>query len=237
MNQPINPLLANGQFPTRVRINLAEAQQAEMPPQQLPSINTNFVRGQFHVGSRNLQQQLINGNILQQSQRAQPLTQSNIRPANAVQFPQSNENLRPQFTSSYSGFGSSPADVEIIDGASLPDFRFKRMTEKSNKKRELVTLTDGSIVDDSFFDTDWYDGLAQFGNKRVKQTLTKRDNIEDQVKEHDREPAEGEVDAARSFCNFCLIEPFQSALVLTWKNAVPGPGVLKATAATTCGEF
>lgn len=111
------------------------------------------------------------------------------------------------------------------------------MNNNTNKKRDLVTLTDGSIVDDSFFDTDWYDGLAQFGNSGLKQSLTKRDNIEEQVKEHDREPAEGEVDAVRSFCNFCHVEPFQSALVISWKNAVPGDKVLKANAAQTCGEF
>lgn len=239
VNQPINPLLANGQFPTRVRINLAEAQQQpELQPQQLPSVNTNFVRGQFHVGSRNLQQQLINGNILQQRQPQRPAAQAAplFQSSNAVQFPESN---RQSFmsSSSFSNFGS-PANFEIIDEADLPDLRFKRSSEKkTNKKRELVTLTDGSIVDDSFFDTDWYDGLAQFGSTGLKQSLTKRDNIEDQVKEHDREPAEGEVDAVRSFCNYCLLQPFQTALVLAWKSASASHGVLKASASTTCANF
>lgn len=82
-----------------------------------------------------------------------------------------------------------------------------------------------------------YDGLAQFGDTSFKQTLTKRDNIEDEVKEHDREPAEGEVEAVGTYCNYCLIEPFQSALVIPWKAAVAEKGVLKAKASTTCGDF
>lgn len=82
-----------------------------------------------------------------------------------------------------------------------------------------------------------YDGLAQFGDSSFKQTLTKRDNIEEEVKEHDREPAEGEVEAVRTYCNYCLIEPFQSALVIPWKAAIAEKGVLNAKASTTCGDF
>lgn len=82
-----------------------------------------------------------------------------------------------------------------------------------------------------------YDGLAQFGDTSVKQSLTKRDNIEDEVKEHDREPAEGEVEAVQTYCNICLIEPFQSALVIPWKAAVAEKNVLKAKASTHCGNF
>lgn len=74
-------MLANGQFPTRVRINLAESQQPNnIQNPSLTNINTNFVRGQFHAGSRNLQEQLINGNILQknQGQIPQSVAQSQI---------------------------------------------------------------------------------------------------------------------------------------------------------------
>lgn len=236
MNQPINPLLANGQFPTRVRINLAGSQPAE-GSQPLPTLNTNFVRGQFHTGSRNLQQQLLNGNIAQQLQRDQHVTAPQFLSSNSPQF----RVQKPQpFPSSYSSDFGSNLDVQIIDEASLPDLRFKRQStseRKTNEKRELVTLTDGTIVDDKFFDTDWYDGLAQFGDKGLKQSLTKRGNLEDEIKEHDREPAEGEVEAVRSYCNHCLVEPFQSALVLAWKNAVGGHNALKAKASTVCGNF
>lgn len=224
MNQPINPLLANGQFPSRVRINLATQPGAPDPQYTL---NTNFVRGQFHTGTRNLQQQLLTGNVAQQTARPQT-------------FPSTSNADQSSFLSSFPSFGSNPANVQIIDEASLPDLRFKRKAEKAGKtveKRDLVTLTDGSIVDDKFFDNDWYDGLAQFGSKGLKQSLTKRGNLEDEIKEHDKEPAEGEVEAAGEYCNFCMIEPFQSALVLGWKSAVAGPNILKAKASTVCGDF
>lgn len=109
--------------------------------------------------------------------------------------------------------------------------------DKSQKKRDLITLTDGSLVDDKFFDSDWYDGLAQFGGNDFKNSLVKHDNLEDEIREHDREPAEGEVEAVRSFCNSCLIEPFESALVIAWKNARAGIKVLKAKASKVCGDF
>ena len=195
-------------------------------------INTNFVRGQFHGGARYLQEQLINGNFQQRVQNQQ----SNIF-SSAPSSPRPHvlrENI--PFTSTYTGFGSNPANVQIIDEANLPNLRFKR---KTNAKRELIKLGDGSIVDDSgaLFDSDWYDGLAQFGNNDFKQTLTKRDNLEDEVKEHDKEPAEGEVEAVGEYCSYCLLEPFQSALVLSWKGAHAGPKTLKAKSSTICGNF
>lgn len=231
-NQPINPLLANGQFPSRVKINIAGTQQSEI----MPTVNTNFIRGQFHGGTRNLQEQLINGNIQQrvQSQQFQQNFEPTIFPSapSTLRSPVSRE--RVPFSSTYIGFGSNPANVQIIDESNLPNLRFKRRT---SNKRELVKLTDGSIVDDSLFDSDWYDGLAQFGNTELKQTLSKRENYEDEIKEHDKEPAEGEVVAVGSYCSYCLVEPFQSALVLSWKEAQAGPKTLKAKASTSCGNF
>lgn len=223
MNQPINPLLANGQFPTRVGLNL-------VPQPQVP-LNTNFVRGQFHTGNRNLQQQLLNGNIAQQTARPQVFASS----PNVDQFKQ-----LPFLSALPSSFGSNSANIQVIDEASWHDLRFKRQSNRGRKtlgKRALVTLTDGSIVDDKFFDNEWYDGLAQFGNKGLKNSLTNRDNLEEEIKEHDREPAEGEVDAVRGYCNFCLNEPFHNALVLDSRNTLAGPNVLKAKASTVCGDF
>jgi hypothetical protein len=204
---------------------------AAQQPQTM-TINTNFVRGQFHTGARKLQQQLLNINFGQQQQQQQQSPRpAQASPGSVVQFP---NQPRQTFTSTHGGFSSNPADVQIIDEADLPDFRFKRQTKE---KRALVTLTDGSVVDDKFFDSDWYDGLAQFGDQGLKQSFTKRDNLEDEIKEHDREPAESEVEAVRAYCNLCMIEPFQSALVMSWKTAASSHGVLKAKAAMVCGDF
>lgn len=271
-NQPVNPLLANGQFPSRVKINFAGVQSPVSTPAPA-TINTNFIRGQFNIGARNLQQQLINSNVLhglqsqsQFSQQQQPtplpqqhqqqffsLPQSSPSSSSSIQFPQ-NDAL--QYTSSYSGFGSNPANVEIIDESQLPTIRFKRQSkldenkntaddvasvtsnadnkEQEKKKRELITFGD---ADDKFFDTDWYDGLAQFGGHDFKQHLKEHDNLEDEIREHDREPAEGEVEAVRLYCNSCLVEPFESALVIPWKSAQPSSKVLRAKASKVCGDF
>ena len=257
-NQAINPLLANGQFPSRTKINLAGAQSPISTPAPA-TLNTNFIRGQYNIGARNLQQQLINNNALHHYQSQSqfgpqptplPQQQQHIFPSSqsssSIQFPQ-NDAL-PSFTSSYSGFGSNPANVEIIDESQLPTLRFKRQLksddkttvdvaepkEQEKKKRELITLTE---VDDKFFDTDWYDGLAQFGGSDFKQHLQQHDNLEDEIREHDREPAEGEVEAVRSYCNSCLIEPFESALVIPWKSAQPSSKILRAKASKVCGDF
>lgn len=248
-----------------MRVNLAQVQQpaAQPQPQPLPNINTNFVRGQFNAGARNLQTQLLTGNYLQQIQ-SQGQSAPTAGPSNAVRFPQTQQssnfpqtqqtsNFAPQpsndgafsFSSTFTDFGSSsnPASLEIINESDLPNLRFKRQNKKleseedKKSKRGLVELTDGSIIDDQFFDTKWYDGLAQFGDNELKSSLTKYDSLEDEIKEHDREPAEGEVEAVRSFCNSCLIEPFESALALQWKSASSSAGVLRAKASKVCGDF
>jgi len=252
-NQPINPLLANGQFPSRVKINFAGGQSPVSTP--TPAIlNTHFNRGQYNIGARNLQHQLINNNAVhhyqsqsQFSPQPTPLPQQINFPSSpsssSIQFPQNGE---LSYTSSYTGFGSHPANVEIIDESQLPTIRFKRDVksndksavvepkEQEKKKRDLITLTQ---VDDQFFDTEWYDGLAQFGGSDFKQHLKEHDNIEDEIREHDREPAEGEVEAVRTYCNSCLIEPFESALVIPWKSAQPTSKVLRAKASKVCGDF
>jgi hypothetical protein len=242
-----------------VKINLAGVQSPVT--EASPVINTNFIRGQFNAGSRNLAQQLLSNNVLQsQSQPTslptftiQQQQQQTFAPSSGgiVTFPSQqssssssslggNQALHLPFTSTYTGFGSSPANVEIIDESQLPTIRFKRQAatdEKQVNKRDLVTLTDGSIIDDKFFDTEWYDGLAQFGGSDFKNSLTKHDNLEAEIREHDREPAEGEVEAVRSYCNSCLVEPFESALAIAWKSARSGHKVLRARASKICGDF
>lgn len=242
-----------------MRVNIAGVQSPEplVASTPLPSINTNFVRGQFNGGTRNLQTQLLNGNYLQQLQSqsqfsAQPTVPTFTSPASSsIRFPSqqqqqqqsSGNNGAFSYSSTFTDFSQVP-NLEIIDESQLPDLRFKRQAVKSKavddekkSKRGLVELTDGTIVDDKFFDNEWYDGLAQFGGNEFKQTLTKQDNLEDEIREHDREPAEGEVDAVRQYCNSCLVDPFESALSIVWKSASPSAGVLKAKASKVCGDF
>jgi hypothetical protein len=265
-------LLANGQFPSRVKINLAGTNQQPpavgLPQPQPQTINTNFNVGQFHVGSRHLQQQLIGGGrfgiarpqnpSFPPSQPAQPSPASQ----QAISFPSEDSTSSPlpvkssslnfiqsdfsspssdyrSFSSSQSGFGSNPANVQFIDDSYQTSFRVRR-SNSLKPKRDLVTLPNGSIVDDKSFDSEWYDGLASFGDDFLKQSLatpSKHLSIDEEIKEHDKEPAELEVEASQSYCNYCLIEPFDSALVLSWKDAAKNHGVLEAKSSTVCGDF
>lgn len=148
MNQPVNPLLANGQIPTRVKINLAGVQPQEP---QAPSANTNFVRGQFHTGERNVQQQLINGNFERQAlTQRRPLAKfSNIISSGAP------TETRNTFTSTYTGFGNNPANVRFFDDSSL---RLKRQLfgqDKLSENQLLVGLPDSASFDSQLFDSDW----------------------------------------------------------------------------------
>lgn len=111
--------------------------------------------------------------------------------------------------------------------------------DKKIKKRGLVQLKDGSIIDDGLLGSEYvFEGLAQFGAPAFKQHLTKMMDIEDEIKEHDREPAEGEVQAVMAICSICDEEPFKGAAVMQWKNTrVTTDHALKAKSTGGCGNF
>lgn len=114
--------------------------------------------------------------------------------------------------------------------------------KKINKKRALVALSDGSFVDDKNIADDTaftYDGLAQFGAGDFQESLTKQGgDIEDEIRAHDREPAEEEVNAVLSLCSSCQIEPFIGAVAFTWKDAKIQPEhALKGRSVASCGAF
>lgn len=106
----------------------------------------------------------------------------------------------------------------------------KRETEK--KKRGLLHLSDGSILDDGYsipqgLDDDYFTGLTGFG-------LAKEENEEDE-----REPAEGEVRQVMDLCDGCAEEPFGKALIIDWRS-VPKKlysGALYLPAVPACKAF
>lgn len=88
----------------------------------------------------------------------------------------------------------------------------KRGTEVK-RKRALVHLSDGSIVDDALIvqqnlEDDYFSGLANFG-AALKSP---------EPKEEEREPAEGEVRQVMDICDGCAGEPFERALILGWRS-------------------
>lgn len=254
----MNPLLANGQINPRVRINFAGVQpqpgQPSLPPAglqplqpQLPGagLPTLFNQGQFHSGQRLLSQQLFGTRLKQGKTLSEPSSTAFIFPESTA--PSSFLHL------------NDPANVQYIDGEEDAHFVFKR-NENSAKnsrrqtktvtkratdqkvKRALVSLTDGSVIDDREIAENpfAFDGLAQFGAVGFQEALNrpKHSNIEDEIKEHDREPAEGEVQAVLGLCSSCDVEPFQGAIILAWKDAkISAEGALHGHSLGGCGLF
>uniref|UniRef100_A0A336MZ13 CSON010308 protein n=1 Tax=Culicoides sonorensis TaxID=179676 RepID=A0A336MZ13_CULSO len=247
--QPVNPLLANGQILQRVPFNLAippqqQQQQQNLPVQGIPSqlvgqqlaaqqpqqatITSSFANGQLNVGSRILQEQLVAGHP---NSRSSPFK---VRPASPAQ------STRFVFGDAFGDLGSAPS-LQLPNGLRLQKRRaHKRELSENNKKlakRGLVMLKDGSIVDDTLITVPGlFDGLTQFGVPEFKQdAMMKQNDLEDEIREHDREPAEGEVQAVMSLCSKCQVEPFQGAIVLSWRELKTSTkGALKALSHGPC---
>ncbi|KAK1116497.1 hypothetical protein K0M31_018961 [Melipona bicolor] len=105
--------------------------------------------------------------------------------------------------------------------------------DSSKKKRGLVQLGDGLIVDDGYvsqgLDNDYFAGLTNFGLQ-----LPKYENKDDE-----REPAEAEVGAIMAVCDGCAEEPFEKALIFGWRS-VPKKlysGAVHVPAVQTCKAF
>lgn len=107
----------------------------------------------------------------------------------------------------------------------------KREVEKK-KKRGLLQLGDGSILDNGYaipqgLDNDYFTGLTSFGMELSKEM------------EDEREPAEGEVKLIMDICNGCTEEPFDKALIIGWRTVSKKlySGALILPAVQTCKAF
>lgn len=105
--------------------------------------------------------------------------------------------------------------------------------DSPKKKRGLVQLGDGLIVDDGYIsqglDEEYFVGLTNFGLQ-----LPKYENKDDE-----REPAEAEVRMIMDVCDGCAEEPFAKALIFGWRS-VPKKvysGAMYMPAAPMCKAF
>ncbi|EDW66452.1 uncharacterized protein b6 [Drosophila virilis] len=244
--QPMHSLLASGQIPTRVRINLAGsgptqkppnggANGAEFPPQQQAiTVNTNFVNGQINAGSRLVAQQLLGILPIAQSRPGSPP----LLASEAGRFQMLSNSANVQF------IDETETHIQFKRHAANTDATTLRTAtnDKKLRKRGLVLLDDGSVVDDGLGTSSEafskYNGLADFGGQQFKQDLTLKMTLEEEISSHDREPAEEEVKAVMSICSNCDPEPFQGAIVFSWKNVEEHMNnTLKGLSVGTCGNF
>lgn len=248
--QPMHMLLASGQIPTRVRINLANSGASQIPQQQQQgqsaiTVNTNFVNGQINTGSRLVAQQLLNLSPISQSRPVVLPTPAN----EAGRFHMLSNSANVQFideTETHIQFKrNSNADAKMKATTTLQQNQQKSGNNgKKVQKRGIVLLDDGSLVDDGLDASDTsqiyskYDGLADFGGQQFKHDLTLKMTLEEEISSHDREPAEEEVKAVMSICSNCDPEPFQGAIVFAWKDINEQMNnTLKGLSVGTCGNF
>lgn len=224
---------------------------------------TQFMSGQFSGAQRLVQQQFT---MPPPTQSPAAPTAPVLFPREPQQAPSIPEPISPAFSSSSFVNLNNPANVQYIDDADPQNFGnhalFKRNennprrvvkirkivkrepeanAEKVNKKRALIPLSDGSFVDDTNLADNGafvYDGLAQFGADDFQGNFAKPGDIEDEIREHDRESAEGEVNAVLSMCSSCQTEPFIGAVALAWKTAkIQTENALKGRSVGSCGAF
>ncbi|XP_055694385.1 uncharacterized protein LOC129796456 isoform X2 [Lutzomyia longipalpis] len=245
-NQPEAPNVLPGQPGAPVHGLPSQLVGGLLPQQQGATITTQFINGQFHTGGRLLSEQLVSGNLL---------GGITPRPPNTLTFPGPVvSSPAPSLgATSFAELGNS-ANVQFIDDSTNTRFLFKRedkstaaaeeedtqVDDKKVKKRGLIMLSDGAIIDDSLLgrDPEILEGLTQFGEQSFRDSLSRDEGIEDEIREHDREPAEGEVRAVMNLCTSCDHEPFLGAIVLAWKDLhVSMSHALKAKTSGICGQF
>ncbi|XP_020300259.1 uncharacterized protein LOC109863952 [Pseudomyrmex gracilis] len=266
---PPHPFLTGGQINTQVKINPGAPIQIvqngvtirhpalppvpESPPQPLPPLNLDVLSTTYPA----LASQFISNPVQQQlSVAAGP---SSIFPSGsyhnlfkreknesrkrdihdeAVASDLTKKSVEKRDAAKASEAADSDNKVSFVPRSGTVDDKKlgKRETEKK-KKRELLQLGDGSILDDGYsipqgLDNDYYAGLTSYGLELAKET-------EDEEEENVREPAEAEVRQVMDVCDGCVDEPFEKALVMSWRS-VPKKlysGALFLPAVQACKAF
>lgn len=234
-------------------------QQQQQQPGQVVTFPMQVINGQPNFGAQFLAQRIVSNfpqqPQLQQSQpqQQQPgqqfieISQAGPSPAPQQQPQRSSSPFRLHGGGSsapliYNSIGNNPANVRFIDDSSF--LRRKRQSNaRQLKKRGLILQKDGSIIDDTLVNLpNFFDGLTQFGLQSFKEDQIEHtkdgDELEEEIREHDREPAEGEVQAVMGLCSKCQVEPFKGALVMGWRDLkTTSQYALKALSTGSCGEF
>lgn len=218
-------LLASGQIPPRVRLNLAQltAQQLQIQPKSSPVgilEDADVVQAGLKADVVSSSAQYVIGN---------PADDSNVKYVDST-------------------------ETHILFKRAANSTKSKTMTkrattlaEKSEKrKRGLLMLSNGDLIDESLLKGDnavKLEGLTVFGvvdknELNAPRSIFPEEETENSKEEEDKEAAEDEVKAVMALCSLCDGEPFQGAIVYAWKNqANKYTNVLKGLSVGRCGDF
>ncbi|KAL6430713.1 hypothetical protein ACFW04_006934 [Cataglyphis niger] len=255
---PPHPFLTGGQINTQVKINPGATIQIvqngltirhpalppvpESPPQPLPPLNldvfsTAFPPSQIQFISPSQSSIFADGlyrNLFKREKNDSK--KRNIKDETIISsLTESEKSIAKRDTDETSKVDNSNGKVSFVPKLEIADDKKlgKREVEKK-KKRGLLQLSDGSIFDDGYsipqgLDNDYFTGLTSFGLQLTKDTS----------EEDEREPAEGEVRQVMDICDGCAEEPFEKALVMSWRT-VPKKlysGAFYMPAIPTCKAF
>lgn len=205
---------------------------------QHATIGTSFVSGQFSPAERFITQQLVTnagpggGGTFKFPAASPSPTAYIIGGPSGIQFADQSQSNGQHVLFKRNSKGQAGKLLQKREASPAA------AASRRHEKRALVQLQDGSVYDDGALGTYDFDGLAQYGAPAFQAQLTKQMDIEDEIKMHDREPAEGEVQAVLEMCSVCAPEPFQGAIIFAWKD-VKGltKGALRGKTLGSCGHF
>ncbi|XP_026673661.1 uncharacterized protein LOC113464971 [Ceratina calcarata] len=260
---PQHPFLTAGQINHRVKINPGSPLQImqngvtlrhpaivprDPPPQPLPPVNPEAVAAAFPLRSTqffgNLQPTVglptasgITGAGVNLADG--PYRNLFKREKNSLGVEPEGEESNSEETAIEKSVVTRALDEQTSDGkvtfVPSEDSEDKKLEKRDSekKKRGLVHIGDGLIVDDGFvpqtLDNNYFAGLINFG-----QQLPKYENKDDE-----REPAEAEVKMIMDICDGCAEEPFEKALIMGWRS-VPKKlysGAVHVPATQSCKAF
>ncbi|XP_076652064.1 pentraxin-related protein b6 [Halictus rubicundus] len=226
----------------------------EQPTQPLPPINTNAVPSAFPLritqmfgnqqssltsanGITNTGVSFVDGpyrNLFKRDEEASS-TSTSEDPKDEGLLEDTEETTKRKRKAEEASEGERVDDKVTFTPKESEDSEDKKLEkrESEKKKRGLVQLGDGLIIDDGYIsqglDDEYFSGLTNFGLQ-----LPKYENKDDE-----REPAEAEVKMVMDICDGCSEEPFGKALIMAWRS-VPKKlysGAVHVPAVPACKAF
>ncbi|KYN00759.1 PREDICTED: uncharacterized protein LOC108775658 [Cyphomyrmex costatus] len=262
---PPHPYLTGGQINTQVRINPGAPIQVvqngltirhpalppvpESPPQPLPPLNLDIFTTPFpalptqRLPAATRLSSIFDGlyhNLFKREKNESK--KRDIKNETAMSSLTESEKSIAKRDTQKTSTEANTSDSKVSFVPRTEDANNKTLGKRDadKKKRGLLQLGDGSILDDGYsipqdLDNDYFTGLTGYGLQLTKGTNEEEEEEEENV----REPAEAEVRLVMDLCDGCADEPFGKALVIGWRS-VPKKlysGALYLPAIPACKAF